>query len=282
MDIKKYAETIAFLINGEVVEVRKNGVPLTGIMPAEGNIKPTVYINGMYDRGIPVGEAATAIRDLFSSEQHPPVTEGDFYDSLQWEQVKDNLRIRLQNKKAGEEVSAPASPEGMDDLCYVPYVRTQLGPEKGWVKVNNGLLDMWGVSADEVIRIARENSDRDEYIIKPLGDVITELLAEQDGDFSTDYNSENPMSMVIITNTDRYAGVYGAVAKADELKKLYPNGYILLPSSIHEMLALDAKHYDPVLETMVQEVNETSVDPVDQLGDHLYVMNTVIAGRSAA
>lgn len=69
-------------------------------------------------------------------------------------------------------------------------------------------------------------------------------------------------------------GANGAVAiiKAEEeLKKAFPNGYIVIPSSIHEMLVMpcDAIEEDK-MNDLVGDVNEHALSPEERLSNNVY------------
>jgi hypothetical protein len=79
---------------------------------------------------------------------------------------------------------------------------------------------------------------------------------------------------IVITNLNK---TYGAIAMCDtdllsEIADKYETDLVILPSSIHECIVtpinigIDTNE----LETMVREINETEVDPEDQLSDKIY------------
>ena len=81
----------------------------------------------------------------------------------------------------------------------------------------------------------------------------------------------NP-EMIVLTNKDKYYGAITAITAKAKLKKLFPNGYVILPSSIHEVIAVP---YQPgteeMLNGMVCEVNTNEVKPEEILGSRAYI-----------
>ena len=77
-------------------------------------------------------------------------------------------------------------------------------------------------------------------------------------------------TMVLTTESQAY-GAIALISKAKELAELFPNGYVVLPSSVHEVIVreLDGNDYTE----LVQCVNATEVDPEEQLSNHAYVVN---------
>lgn len=68
-----------------------------------------------------------------------------------------------------------------------------------------------------------------------------------------------------------------AIIKAKErLAQMYPNGYYVIPSSVHEMLVLNMDYTDEdTITGIIRDVNANVLDPKDYLSDHAYVFNTV-------
>lgn len=51
------------------------------------------------------------------------------------------------------------------------------------------------------------------------------------------------------------------------------NNPIIIPSSVHELLILDTVETDvDYMSAMIMSVNESSLDPIDILSDHPYVL----------
>lgn len=58
----------------------------------------------------------------------------------------------------------------------------------------------------------------------------------------------------------------------DKISKMFPEGFYILPSSLHEVLIIpDCMDVSPKeLGAMVREVNRCAVEKVDQLSDRVY------------
>lgn len=72
---------------------------------------------------------------------------------------------------------------------------------------------------------------------------------------------------------DSFMGVGGSLlgAARKNLKEMFPDGYIVLPSSIHEVIVIpkDIEEKDVLIE-MVRNINATQVEPQDRLADNVY------------
>jgi len=177
-----------------------------------------------------------------------------------WERVKPLLRARLYNERTNADVRKPAG-YGLDDLVIIPYIEAVFtdGGVNGSVKVTNELLTIWKVTADDVISIAETNSKND-FSIRSISEVIAEMTGMP------------PMPMddepLVVTNNNKMYGAYALIAGYEALKERFPNGFTVLPSSVHEVLVTGAS--DDRFSDMVSDVNDTAVDPQEVLGCKAY------------
>lgn len=268
MDKKEYAQKIAELVNGEVQEVNKNnGVVLTGIAVRKGNEKiyPTVYIDKMYEEELDVEEASAKV--LMIAEQQK-IEEG--YD-LSWmndfEEVKPRLRALLLNRKSNVEVWKPAE-HGFDDLIIVPIVTFAdfLTDHIATSKVTLSMLKKWNVDAEDVIRIAEENS-KDDTSRRTIMEAILGIIPN--AEFPPMPEEEYPM--YVVSNNRSCNGAYAVIPMLDELHEMFPEGFVVIPSSVHEVLIVPKSMPEQDMNDMVNEVNDAEVDITDQLSDHVYI-----------
>jgi hypothetical protein len=153
----------------------------------------------------------------------------------------------------------------------VPYVLVEKDTDgQATIKVTKDLLERWNVTADEVIDIALEREKANMKVmsmldtLKEMGLPVDELppLPEED-------------QQIIVTNKLKVNGAISVLFAKEKLAEYFPNGYIIMPSSIHEVIAVAYdENVEPYTE-MVREVNATQVAPEEQLSDHAYVF----AGR---
>lgn len=267
MTKREFAEEVATKVNGKVNEVEKaNGIRLTGICVGEGNIRPTIYIDTMYDAGMSVDEAVTEVNKIASEHTIPEI---DTKGITNYESAKDKIVLRLYNEKTNAEVFRSAEEYGYHDLIFVPYV---ILTEEMSIKVSNGLLDMWGKTADEVIDTAMENTRRDDFYCQPL----SRILFGMSDNVEDCFECEDPrMPMFCISNKRKFYGAIGAIIKGEILEEHFPNGYYILPSSVHEVLLIpndDCSMDADALTDMVRAVNANEVRPEEVLSDHAYFM----------
>ena len=273
MTKRQYAEAIAKQVNGEVKEAEKaNGVKFVGVcIKGEGNVSPLIYIDTMYDREMPVDAAVAEVQRLYKANAKPGIDLSVLND---YENVKPLLRARLYNKATNAEVYRSAEAYGYDDLIIVPVIELGelLNGTSGSIKVNNAILSKYGVAEDELIDTALKNSTKETEVVS-LFETICAMtgmtpMPGMPGDDGT----------MVVSNEKKMYGAIGVICKAKELAEKFPDGYVVLPSSVHEVLIRPYDEHVEALSEMVNVVNDSAVDPEEQLGNRAYVQcNMMIA-----
>ena len=269
--IREFANEVAKMVeNAEVKEVAKaNGVIKTGLTVGEGTIRPTVYVDDMFNQGYTVQQAAAMVTRL--AEQYKPKENFDVEQFLDFEGfVKANLRARLYNEKTKADVKRSAAARGFKGLIIVPYVELEnFEGTSGAIKVTKEHIEKWGVTAKEVIDTALENTAKD-AVTKDLFGFIHDLHPEYADEMLGGINI--PDGPIIISNKAGVCGASAILGLMPGLKEKYTNGFFVLPSSIHEVLVLPNNGNENLesLTQMVKEVNATTVLPEEVLGEQAY------------
>lgn len=263
MTKRTYARKIAMMVDGKVNEVEKaNGIKRFGItIKGEGNVAPCVYIDEMYEKGVSVEEAAEKVKSINKANH----TSEDM-DVM--EQIRpENLRARLYNEATKVEVYRKAD-GAFSDLIIVPVINVKMANgTRGSIKLNERLLVILGMTADEAIDAALENSARE----ATMQSMVAMVAAMMNCDVS-EVPYPNDGTMVLTTESQTY-GAIALISKAKELAELFPNGYVVLPSSVHEVIVRELDMDPDELSKLVQTVNAEQVDSEEQLSNHAYVVN---------
>lgn len=268
MNKREYAEAIAREINGaEVREVEKaNGVVFTGISITVGNVSPTAYIDYFYDNNVPVSDATEKIKSAFNDSQK----QIDVSWICDYEKVKPRLQARLYNQKTKAEVFRPATEYGFDDIIIIPYISIEMEDGNGAAQVRESHLKQWGVTATEVIDTAIKNLQYEQKIIS-MTEFLLSMLFKGDAPETPDC-FEDPI--VIVTNKTLCYGASSILTVTKELQKRFPDGYVVIPSSVNECIVIgECEDMELQLENvtqMVREVNASEVKPEEVLSDHAY------------
>lgn len=249
--------------------------------------KPTIYLNSYYEdyqNGRDMDDILDSIADL--RVEHEVNQDFDVSSITDFEKVSDKIAARLYGMEGNEELLSARPHATMDDLA-VTYCIMLGDNENGSmsVPITNQIMETWGVTQEDLRRIAQENCDTlTPSKFMSMNAVITDMMVPQ---IMSDcgINKEEAIKMVndmvptddkmfVLTNNQK---LNGAAALLDEkmmeqITERVGNDFYILPSSVHEVLivpkeaGMDLKD----LEAMVQEVNATQVAPQDRLSDHVY------------
>ena len=137
------------------------------------------------------------------------------------------------------------------------------------ILVKEEFLTLWGMDEKTLHKTALENTRR----LLPWDFLsMSQMLHDASG---VEFWREEPeLPLYILSNRDKY---FGSVWITDprvleEIGKELRGDYYILPSSVHECMIVPAALGANVreLQEMVQEINETQVEPEEVLADTVY------------
>lgn len=273
MTKREYAEEVGKLIDEtkEVKCIKKNGVEkMAVIIPSVNNsqLEECHYIDDAYESEMPIEECAKRIKN-YRHQNSERVNELTYFvdEIKQFENVKDRLRLRLYNKTNEDcfQINRSAEQYGFDDLIMVPAINE----DNFSAVVSKDIFNMWDITEDELFDTCIEN-------MKPICEIMgmSETLKNMGAEFELDEDGRD--MMYVISGNDRSWGAGCVIVALDEIWKRFPNGFIIIPSSIHEVIAteipedLDLPKYNSLV-NLVNEVNETELEREDILGTKIYV-----------
>ena len=274
MNIEDYAIEVGARIMEKIdkpieVTVVHKEVPnktLTGLAIKEigSNIAPTVWINELYEDNVDFDKAADGVVHTYNHAPKPiGINLDDFKDFNGF--IKDKLVARLYGKNFNCDVKVSASRYGFDDLIIVPYVDIALNSINGVAKVTKQMLDLWRISEQEVIDIALNNMKND-YTMYSVADFMSRQTGLPKEIFEAGESLIN-----IVSTKDGRNGAIAVIIMKDKLRELFPQGYVVIPASIHEVLVMDTEHViDNEINNIIQIVNNTEGPLEEQLSDHMY------------
>ncbi len=289
MNIQEFAEKVRKNIIKEMgkevdvklQEVRKNNnVILQGLMilqPGQ-SITPTIYLDvffQMYEQGTTFQRIMEKIMNAYQSGIPRKDVDMNFFKNFK--EVKPRIAYKLINVEQNQVLLEEIPHIIFLDLAicfYYAYSDMNLG--SGTILIYNSHVQMWNTSIAELLELAQTNTIHLFGVeLKPMGEVIRELLGTIE---QPSYIEELPMK--VLSNKNR---AFGAVCMIypDLLQKiaesLHSNFYIL-PSSVHELIIIADSGREDVLQlqSMVQEVNMTQVEPEELLSNNVYYYNRVI------
>lgn len=260
-----------------VVEQRKNNnVVLTGVCfhrPGQ-QADPIVYVEPFYDEvknGRPKEEAMKEMAKL--AEKGMEIKEIPEADKvLAYGQAKEYLCVRIVNTKANRKRLTQMPHQELEDLSLTLALCFPLDGrrEDGSVEVTDELMGIWGMEEETLFQQAWRNMEkRQPPVLQDMGAMFGNLLAG-----GADFSHKTEGQMFVLTNQGMR---YGASALAcpgvmEKISRLFPEGFYILPSSIHEVLIVpkDGELVPKELGNLVREVNQIEVSSDEVLSDRVY------------
>lgn len=279
----------------EVREVIKNNsLILHGLTimdkSKETNIAPTIYLDNFFQQylndEVKVEEIVERVIEM--NEMHQP--EIPFHIELitKFESVRNNLRIKMVNTKKNEEMLKDVPHKEILDLSAIYQISVLMNDDSvGTVTISNPIFANYGITVDELHEAAIENMKNSEPAqIKSMFQTMAELMREEIGELPLDMFGDEEEKMLVITNKSKVCGA-SVILQKETLQKIadiFKQDYYILPSSIHELLAVktDGNGDVSVLRDMVKEVNDTQVAQEELLSYNVYFYNTETGELSIA
>lgn len=204
----------------------------------------------------------------------PAVKDFQFED---FDKIKPFLRAYIVNAKKNKQFALKAIEDL--DLAYAFYIDVSeifqnIDPESGArVRITPQMIDMWEITIDEIMEPAiAQTIEARPLSISNIGCILSAMMGFP---FASDLN----------VDVIGYGANYGAIQMfypglQDILsKKFGTREIVLVPSSVHEILALPLSNDGTIDRTtaelagIVKEVNQTAVAPEDYLSDNLYTFD---------
>lgn len=285
--IKEYLPPEYADMECQVIEQQKNnGVCQTGITfhIAEKRAAPTIYMEPYYQR-ICHGESR---RDVMESIAEKITESRDIQNAFEKIELKDYsafrpcLRAVLVNTRANWKMLTEMPHMEVEDLSVV--FRAELSKpahENGnWgLNVTNILMKRWGVGSEQLLEDAYRNMQKTN--LPTLLDTRAAWGGTREGRAAGNLLNQperverDPYTMLYVLSNE--SGMYGAASLVcpgvmEKVCRLFPEGFYILPSSIHETLIVPKNANLPPrdLGRMVREVNRWEVSREDVLSDRVY------------
>lgn len=255
--------------------LKNNSTDRIGIMltDASTNIHPTIYLEEFYQQyldGRDTFDIATNITHLYSEIRFEECWNTN--QILDFEIAKSRIAFKLIHFDKNQRLLKDIPHLKFLDLAIVFYIlldQTEKGTAS--VLITHDMLKHWQQSLMKIYCYAATNTPALLTAeLMPMNDVIVELL----GVTSDAYVPEDENHMYILSNELRHFGaaciLYDPVL--EDISKVLEDDFYVLPSSIHEVIILSAKHAPSQtdLDEMIAEINNTQVADEEILSDHAY------------
>ena len=244
-------------------------------------VLPTIYVNDMYEHYRACGNLETVFRDAAECYARVQDNTKGYEPNIDVEHIRENVVMCLVNTEQNRELLAGVPNRGFHDLSVIYRWVVERTPDAiGSIIVTDKLAEKIGITEEELFRCAVENTRR----ISPVsvtclggtfGGIPEGIDIPQEVREEMEMASRTAENMWVISNS---SGINGAVSMLYEenlhqLAEQLGDDLFILPSSIHEVIAVPAemagKNMTYLLE-MVQEVNMGQLRLEERLSNSVY------------
>ena len=289
-DIKKYLPQEYQNVDFVVAHQEKLNDQYTALRITDRTITPNINLENYYQEyedGRNFRSIMAAIAE--SIKMVPPEFEQDVLSDF--EKAKELLFIRLSSVEKNADYLEKVPHTIVEDMAITYHLKIEIG-EQGVASatVTNEYLEKYGISVEELHKLALENSEK---IFPANIDGILEIMRKQMADDMKKEGMEEEMiemilgelpptenpALTVVTNdvcvngaaVIFYPGVF------EEIAERIGSDYFVLPSSVHETIVLpDTGEFSPEeLTVMVSDINANVVEEKDRLTDEVYHYDSI-------
>ena len=272
----------------QVMQMNKNnGVQMIGVQVRlqEENVCPVVYVGSFFNEirlGEPVEKVMNEIAKCMEEAGNAPFVHNGI-NPMDYDSVKEHLAVMLVNTQANKRMLQEMPHENIEDLSAICYVDFPVDSREGkaTMEIRNQYLSIWNIDEKALFQQARANTQPINTPVlqtmfgtwKSLFDedaCVKNLLDEN----TTEFGLSSHETAYVLTNMENQYGA-SMITQPEVLNKLnqlFPEGFYVLPSSVHEVLIVpDNGEVEPRrLGEMVREVNRAEVKREEVLSDRVY------------
>ncbi len=131
-------------------------------------------------------------------------------------------------------------------------------------------INALNISVEELHKVAVKNIEEN-YFIRNMEEVISEIIGMPINEITEEAEPDVPMFVISSMNKINGASTILSKKILDKVAECLQGDYYIIPSSIHECIAVPADITEPdELRSMVQEVNDSQVEPEERLTYSIY------------
>ena len=236
-------------------------------------VTPALNLNraySIYTKGKPLTEVIADLAEIRMTAKYPQARFRK-EDLTTYSKVKDMIVPRLIRKAGNSEYLADKPHTDVADLTLTYAVRIEGEDDFADAVITDKLLQVYGITAEELHNVAMENLAAGEPLFTSLEQTL--LRINKSLDIEKINVNDYVAQLFILSNKHTTLGAVEAINPAimdrlyNKLGKLY-----IIPSSVHEVIITPQDQIEDVgeLRKIVCNVNATDVKPTDVLSDNVY------------
>ena len=248
-----------------------------------GDSVPVIYMDDVYDYYKSSDSSIETVCKIVVDRMEEGLAKRPGLSEVEEQMVPEALFAELINLESNRDYLNEVPHLVYGDLAVIcKFSISTPDAGNGSVTVNNGVMNRLGYSEEALFNTAFENmAGNYPFYAQCMEDAIGLQLEGEIGypKVRMDDLSVLPEDgqILVISNRNNFYGD-GVLLMKDDLEKLadwFDSSVILLPSSVHEILAVKEESEDMARSCleMVKNVNRTAVSPNERLSDNVYRFN---------
>ena len=243
------------------------------------NVAPTVYINTMYEQYKSGEQIEDILKDVASVIVRAMKEKDKIIPDLDFENAKDNIVFQLINTEQNKDMLANVPHREFQDLSIIyRWVVNRNDEGLASILIKDNVAKQLGLSESQLFDAAKENTKKLLPIaVRPMGEVLMDIMMKDGMPCELAEIMLNTLpakeQMYVISNE---IGINGASAMLyeeglEELSNIFESDVYIMPSSVHECIAISSEMGDPnELAEMVESINMDQVELKDRLSNQVY------------
>lgn len=276
---EQYRDMELHIASCDKVNRKLDGITLISNGASKG-ASPTIYINDMYNDYLLTEDLQKVLEDA-AALMETTFAKLSVVDGLDFKNAKDNIVFQVINTTQNQDMLKNMPHREFLDLSII--YRWIVATDEDGIQstiINNSVARRLEMNEEQLFRCAVENTRRLlPPTVRSINDILCEMITKNDmpeAMFEMLDAAPADKMMYVISN-DR--GINGAASMLyeDNLHSLAENlgtDLYILPSSVHECIAVSANLGDPYeLAAMVNEINMSEVALDERLSNQVYHYN---------
>ncbi len=246
-------------------QVRQEGMVVREKGDGISSILPVFELYGKYQESKSMRQAVTAVLKML--EEKPKILEKSLPKT--WAEARGKIHAELVYYEWNKDALENVPYQRFLNFAVVYRMEVPMLEEcEAGMRVNYHLMEMWGITKEQLHKTAMENLENETYQIRLISKVLGELMG------TVSEMPEDTTGEYVLSNARCRYGAVGMLRKdiLQGFSERIGGNFYILPSSVHELILVP--EIFPIcteyLKEMVGEVNESAVVREEWLSEDVY------------
>lgn len=246
-------------------QVRQEGMVVREKGDGISSILPVFELYGKYQESKSMRQAVTAVLKML--EEKPKILEKSLPKT--WAEARGKIHAELVYYEWNKDALENVPYQRFLNFAVVYRMEVPMLEEcEAGMRVNYHLMEMWGITKEQLHKTAMENLENETYQIRLISKVLGELMG------TVSEMPEDTTGEYVLSNARCRYGAVGMLRKdiLQGFSERIGGNFYILPSSVHELILVP--EIFPIctkyLKAMVREVNEGTVIREEWLSEDVY------------